>query len=135
MAFSSIQNGAGGVPPSIVRYAQDRAAQAVVQIDTNGNPIEALSGISSTGTASSVASNAADVSILAANANRRGAIIFNDDANVLRLLLAAGTSSATNYTVQVPTNTGFQVPFGYTGVIKGIWSAAGAGAARVTEFT
>ena len=88
-----------------------------------------------TGTQTSVASSAADVTILAANAGRKGATISNDDANALLLLLGAGTSSATAYSVKLFTDDYIEIPAGYTGIIKGIWLADGAGSARVTEFT
>lgn len=90
----------------------------------------------STGTPSSVASTAAgSVGILSANADRKGATITNTDANALYLLLATGVASPTAYTVSVPTEGYYEVPFGYTGDIVGIWAADGAGAALVTEFT
>lgn len=91
---------------------------------------------SATGTQTSVASSATDVTILASNASREGAVIYNDSTQILYLLLASGTSSTSNYSVQVPSQSYFEVPGPsiYTGVIKGIWAAAN-GNARVTEFT
>jgi hypothetical protein len=82
-----------------------------------------------------VASIATDTVILAANTARRGASVYNSDTNPLQLLLASGVSSATNFTIQLATNTYFEVPFGYTGVIKGIWTVIGSGAAQVTEYS
>ena len=98
-----------------------------------GNP--AGDGASNTGTATSVNSTTSDTTILAANAARYGATIYNDDANILYLLLGAGTASSTNYSVALYSGDFFPVPYGYTGIIKGIWSADGSGAARVTEFS
>lgn len=92
---------------------------------------------SATGTQTSVTSSGSDGTILAANANRLGGTIFNDSTQILYLLLANATSSATNYTVQVPPATYygyFELPFGYTGIVKGIWASAN-GNARVMEFT
>lgn len=89
---------------------------------------------SSTGTQSNVASSASDVTILAANANRKGAMVFNDSSSVLYLLVASGTSSLTVYSNQLGQNEYYEVPFGYTGALKGIWVAA-VGFARVTELT
>lgn len=90
-----------------------------------------------TGTQTSVASGVASVTILASNANRKGATITNDDVNNLLLLLGAGTASATNYSVIVPGNGGSFIldPGDYTGIIVGIWVADGSGSARVTEFS
>ena len=88
----------------------------------------------STGTQTSVTSVASDVTILASNVSRGGAIIYNESTSVLYLLLATGTSSTTLYSIQVPANGNFTLnPGEYTGVIKGNWATAN-GFARVTEF-
>lgn len=92
-----------------------------------------------TGTITSVAGSASDGTILAANTGRKGAAIFNDSAAILYLALASGTSSASNYTVQLAPGGYYEVPVSrdgtiYTGVIKGIWASA-TGNARVTEFS
>lgn len=92
----------------------------------------------STGTASNVASAAADTSLLASNSNRKAAIIFNESTSVLYLLIASGTASNTVYSVQVPTNSGYSLDYGqggvYTGAIRGFWQTAN-GFARITEYT
>lgn len=88
-----------------------------------------------TGTQSIVASSATDVTILASNAARLGGSVYNDSASAtLYLLLANATSSTTVYSTQLPPNAYFEIPFGYTQVLKGIWSAA-VGNARVMEYT
>ncbi|MGV0984980.1 MAG: hypothetical protein ACOYB2_10525 [Limnohabitans sp.] len=90
-----------------------------------------------TGTQSSVASSASDTTILASNSNRLGAAIYNDSTQVLYLLLASGTASATAFTVKVASGGYYELPpnmAGYTGVIKGLWASAN-GNARVTEWT
>ena len=97
-----------------------------------GNP--SGDGAVNTGTASSVASSATDVTILAANTARYGASVFNDSSAILYLLVGAGTSSATNHTVQVAPGAYYEVPYGYTGILKGLWASA-TGSARVTEWT
>lgn len=89
---------------------------------------------STTGTTTSVAASASDVTILASNASRKGATIFNDSNYTLYLLVAAGVSTITNYTVQMSGNDYFEIPFEYTGIIKGLWASA-TGSARVTEYT
>lgn len=83
----------------------------------------------------SVASSASAVTILAANTRRKGASIANTSTAILYLLLSTGTATATtSHTVQMAANTYFEVPYGYTGVISGIWASAN-GSANVTEFT
>lgn len=105
-------------------------------IDANG-AMRVKDQRSATSAQSSVTGAAADTTILASNANRLGATVYNEQAAggaTLYLLLASGTSSVTNYSVQLGPSGFYELPFGYTGILKGIWSAA-SGAARVTEFT
>lgn len=92
-----------------------------------------------TGTRTNVVGAAADTTILAANTNRRGATIYNDSSALLYLLLGTGTASTTNFTVILGGNGSgiggyYELPFNYTGIVKGIWASA-TGNARVTEFT
>jgi len=89
---------------------------------------------SATGTQTSVTGAAADTQLLAANANRRGTTVNNDSTAVLYLLLADAVSSTTNYSVKVAAAGYIELPYAYTGKVKGIWASA-TGAARVTEFT
>jgi len=91
-------------------------------------------GVVGTGTQSSVAGSASDVTILAANSARYGASVYNDSTAILYLLVGAGTSSSTAHTVQLLAGDYYEVPYGYTGILKGIWASA-TGSARVTEFT
>jgi hypothetical protein len=119
---------------SLISLAASVAVIGKVGIDQTAGQNLVKTVRASTGTQSSVASSAADVTILASNANRLGATILNDSATLLYLLLASGSSSSIVHTVQVPAGGFFEVPFSYTGVIKGVWASAN-GSARVTEFT
>ncbi len=85
----------------------------------------------------SVASSASSVTILAANPARRGASIANTSTAILYLRLnsAGGAATATTaHTVQMASNTYYEVPFGYVGIITGIWASAN-GQANITEYT
>lgn len=88
---------------------------------------------SSTGTHANVASSASNVTLLASNASRLGATIYNDSTAILYVKLGA-TASTTSYAAQMATLSYYEVPFGYTGIIDGIWASAN-GNARVTELT
>ena len=102
----------------------------VMLANSNGGAIVTPSA----GTLTSVASTTSDSTILAANALRGGAIIYNESTSILYLLLASGVSSTTAYSMQVPANGNFTIsPGDYTGIIKGNWASAN-GFARVTEF-
>jgi hypothetical protein len=98
-----------------------------------GNP--AGDGVVGTGATTAVASLTTLQTILAANTARYGATVYNDDANSLYLLLGAGTVTSSVYTVQIPGGGYYEVPYGFTGILTGLWAADGAGSARVTEFT
>lgn len=82
-----------------------------------------------------VASSASNVTLLAANANRKGAVFFNDSTQILYLKFGA-TASATSFTVKLAAGAYYELPPAviYTGIIDGIWASAD-GACRVTELT
>jgi hypothetical protein len=87
----------------------------------------------STGTLANVASSASSVTLMASNASRLGATIHNDSTQVLYVKFGT-TASATSYTVKMVADAYYEVPFGYTGRIDGIWASAN-GNARITEMT
>lgn len=87
-------------------------------------------------TLTTVASSATSVGILAANPARRGASIVNASTAILYLSLTSANNDATtttDHSVQLPTLAYYEVPFGYTGPIRGIWASAN-GSANITEF-
>lgn len=84
-------------------------------------------------TLTNVASSATSVTLLASNANRLSASIVNDSTQLLYIKCASAALS-TSCIVKVASMGYFEVPFGYTGIITGIWASAN-GYARVTEVT
>lgn len=105
-----------------------------LKIDASG-AIATTSAFPATSSMSIVADNAANVTLLASNTARLGATIANDSSAPLYVCLQA-TASLTKYTVRIPQYGYYEVPFGYTGIIDGIWETdPGDGAARVTELT
>jgi len=85
-------------------------------------------------TRSSVAGAAVDTVILTSNVNRLGATVYNDSSAVLYLALGTAAASTSDYTVQMVSGAYYEVPFAYTGGIRGIWASA-TGNARVGEIT
>jgi len=75
-----------------------------------------------------------DTLVLAANAARKGATVYNSAANPLLLLLNSATATSTVYTLSVAAGGYYEVPFGYTGALRGL-IPLGAAAVQVTEFT
>lgn len=86
------------------------------------------------GTTTSVASALASTVLLAANTNRNGAIIINDSNSRLYVKYGAA-ASITSHAARLEAHDYLEVPFGYTGVIEGIWAPNVSGSARVTELT
>lgn len=87
-----------------------------------------------TSAVTSVTAAASDTSLLSANALRKGASVFNDSTATLYLSLAATAASTTAFTIKLAAGAYYEIPFAYSGAVRGIWSAAN-GAARVTEMT
>jgi hypothetical protein len=105
----------------------------------NFEPNVSLTGLNaSSATSTTVPISATSVSFLAANANRKKLIIANNANRDLYVDFDATTSVA-DHCIKIPkvTTGGFIATYeleGYTGVVSGIWSAAGTGAALIREM-
>ena len=86
-----------------------------------------------TSSITSVAANAASVTLLVANTNRLMALITNDGTGVMFVALAT-TSSTTAYTYRVTSDSQVVIDGYWTGAISAIWTGAN-GSARITELT
>lgn len=89
---------------------------------------------STTAVVTSVNDSNVNQTLLAANVNRRGASVYNDSDQILYLKMGT-VASTTSFTVKMAAQSYYEVPFGYSGQIDGIWAADSTGAARITEFT
>ncbi len=89
---------------------------------------------SNTSNVSSVAAAVTNTTLLAANANRVGAVIYNTSTSWLFIKLGTGANTTNSFTGKVPPEGYYEVPFKWKGQIDGIWTAAN-GAAQVTELT
>jgi hypothetical protein len=109
-------------------------AGRVGKVEADGSQRVAAS-FSTASTLTNVTSVASSVTILAANATRRGAIVFNDSTSVLYLSYGVGASSATSFSVRIAAGGVYalDVP-SWTGALTGMWAAAN-GAARVTDLS
>lgn len=126
---------------AVLSYVDSNGVVQPLSADTSGLiqiSVAQATG-ASTGTQTVVNDTNADTTILASNASRKGAAIWNDSTAVLYLLVASGTSSATNCTLSLAPGAYYELPITeggcYTGVVKGIWASDASGAARVTEWT
>jgi hypothetical protein len=101
-------------------------------------PLNVKETKTATNTTATVAGSASVVTLIASNANRLGATVYNDSSAILYLKLgaSASTSDFTAVLQALTSSVGgyYEVPFGYTGIITGIWASA-TGNARVGELT
>lgn len=109
-----------------------------VAVDQYGRQIVVATVSSAPVTAStSVASNASIGTsvgtILALNAARLGATLYNDSAIACLVKLGAAATT-TSFTVSLAGSGYYEVPFNYTGIVTGI-TASGTATIRVVELT
>ena len=92
--------------------------------------------VADTATLTSVASQDTNITILAANANRIGATIFNNDTGPLYLKFGATATATTSNTVMLAAGGYYELPAPvYRGIIDGIWTSSSTGACNITELT
>jgi hypothetical protein len=84
--------------------------------------------------AATTATITTSATVLALNASRKGATIFNESGDPLYVMLGA-SASVTVYAVQIAVGGYYEVPFGYTGIITGIAKSGNSTVARVVELT
>jgi len=106
------------------------SASSPITIASDQSPL-----VTATATRTSVGGSVTDVSLLAANAARKGAFFFNESTATLYLAYGAA-ATLTSYTVQLPPGSFFEMPPQpiFTGAVRGIWNVAN-GNVRITELT
>lgn len=82
----------------------------------------------------SVVASDTNVTLLADNALRFGASLYNDSDKKVRVKLGV-TASTTSFLKVMFPNEYLEIPFGYTGQIDAIWEALPTGSMRITEVT
>lgn len=125
-----------GVTPPV---SGGTARALLVSVGNGGAIPVVLTPFGETATLSNVAQNAASVTLQASNGARRGLTVFNDSVTDLYVKLAATAASLTSFSYKLTPGATLELPIGagdgiYRGAVTGIWGAAGAGAARMTEF-
>lgn len=100
------------------------------------------SNATSNTTTTSVATNTVAVDstksviLSSADSSKIGRIIVNNSTKGALYINFKNAASLTDYVVKVPTNNTYEVPFGFTGDINGIWDKAdNTGNAKVYEFS
>jgi hypothetical protein len=107
--------------------------QAITEID---GTVTAALPVSLTATPTVVPfDDTVGIVVLAANALRLGATLFNNSDGNMFLLLGS-TATLALFTVRMVPNAYYEVPFNYRGAITAIWAVATTtGNAQVTELT
>ena len=126
-----------GVPASPTTLSVDvlrfyNFDQVEIALATQGVPLDVQERPATVATDSNVPGANVDTLLLAHNSMRLGATIYNDSSAILYVKLGLG-ASLTSFTVRMRPYAYYELPYGYTGQINGIW-AASAGAARITEL-
>lgn len=141
-AAASSDDGTFGVIPLLKRALQ-RITAIVGHVDGlegSATSIDGKIAIPRTPTTSSVASSATSVTLLAANANRRGLSICNESTSTLRLSFSTPATAANSFMSIAGRASGLQPGFVMldnqlivAGAIYGIWDSAN-GTVQVTEY-
>lgn len=118
--------------------AQDALLQDIAQVmrDQTSDLKYMFPGPVLSASISSKASSATTIRLLAPNPVRRGVILVNTDANDLYLRYGDTATTASNgWTYKISAGATWEMPQPiYAGRIDGIWTAAGAGVAEMTEL-
>lgn len=117
-------------PVGLVTFSGSDDAKTATDVTTS-NPLPTRSN-GTTSTLANVSGSASNVTVLASNANRLRAWLYNDSTAAVNVKFGA-TASATSFTKRLLPNEFFPVE-GYTGIIDAIWDSA-AGSMRTTELT
>lgn len=135
--------------PNVTLASQANPFTSAVPVSDNGGSITVdgtvaatQSGTWSVATAtysssavSSVTSAATNTVLLASNASRRQAVLYNDCDKAVYVKLGT-TASNTSFSYRLQPNQTLELPTPvYTGAIDGIWDSSPTGSMRVTEIT
>jgi hypothetical protein len=126
----------GGVKHQRVKMEHGPDGTATEVDDVDGKRLPVKEAKAATATRTSVNDSGTSVTILASNANRKGAVVLNTSSATLFLALGTVAASLTDYTAKVFTDQLYEIPACFTGPIQGIWDTdPNDGGARVTELT
>lgn len=108
--------------------SRDNRTQSQAEVSVWYNTVEPASGGSNSGpsvstnsTPKTVAASDTAVELLAANTNRRGAVINNKSTAMLFINLASNVSP-TDYTALLFSGSYYELPYNWVGPVSGIWS-------------
>ena len=107
-----------------------------LSLDLNGNlRVTALTNKATTSNVTTVAGATTNTAVLAANANRIFASIYNGTNKNMYVLLNSGAASTSNYSILLLTGSYWELPNDWTGAVNAVWATGVSGNALVTELT
>ena len=132
---TTIDDSAGHGPVTVKPGGQGATAsdRALVVALSPNSPVTTSQARPATSVVSSVAGSVSSVVLLPSNSSRLGATVYND-SNALLYIKLGVTASTTDYTIKLFPQSYWEVPFGYTVEIDGIWASVN-GFARIDELT
>lgn len=128
---ANVMNSGGYVTTAAPTYTTGQLNP--LSIDTNGSLRVALKRAASSTVTAVDLTGGANNTLLAANANRIYATIFNNSGGTINIKLGA-TASATNFTTQLFNGAYWEVPEFYTGIIDAFATTLAIGDVLVTEL-
>lgn len=96
------------------------------------NTVEVVDGALPTSTITNTAASTSSVTVVAANANRRGLLLHNNSSSGVNVAFA-DVDAAVTHSIGIAANTSFMLEFNYTGKVNAAWTTA-TGNMFVTEF-
>lgn len=105
------------------------ATNGAIKVENVGN----AQGVSSNTTNAQIASSGTVVTLKAANTARKGLTIYNDSTAALTVYHGSGAST-TQKTIIIAAGAYYEMPFGYNGIVTGLWASVN-GNAYITEFS
>ena len=102
---------------------------------TGTGTLRVVEATGSTGTQTNPSVGTTSVTLLAANANRRAATIYNGSTSILYVRLSATAASTTTFTCKMQPDDYYEVPSQYNGAITGILNTGSSTLIQVTEIT
>lgn len=106
---------------------------ATVETAADGHIQRVLTGGGDTTTTSQVGDSTTNVTLLAANADRLGATFYNN-SNAVCYLKWGATATTSDFSLAMSPGGYVETPFGYRGIVDGIWQSDAGGDMKVTEF-
>jgi hypothetical protein len=134
--FTVVQNTAANLNAAVVGTGvagTPAGGVLTVQGASGATALPVTNQKAATSSLSNVPGSATSVTLLAANANRLGATIYNDSSSTLYVKYGT-TASNSSFTIRLLAQAYHEVVFDYIGRIDGIWNAS-TGNARITELT